>query len=54
MRESREGQVAAPAGGAAAATRRSRSSRSSPSLKESGVLTDEELAAEKQRILGGT
>ena len=54
MRESREGKVAAPAGGAAAGDAKIAELEKLASLKESGVLTDEELAAEKQRILGGT
>ena len=54
MRESREGKVAAPAGGAAAGDAKIAELEKLASLKESGVLTDEELAAEKRRILGGT
>lgn len=52
MRESREGKVPAPAGGAPAGDARIAELEKLASLKESGVLTDEELAAEKKRILG--
>ena len=55
MRESREGRVAAA--GAAPPPRlqpsRVEELERLAKLRESGVLTDEELAAEKQRILSG-
>ena len=55
MRESREGRVAAQTPSAAAPAKPSRMEELErlANLRESGVLTDEELAAEKQRILSG-
>ena len=53
MRESRESRVSAPAPAASGDPKIEQLERLA-GLRESGVLTDEELAAEKQRILGGT
>ena len=54
MRESREERVAGPAPAtAAAAPSRVEELERLAKLRESGVLTDEELAAEKQRLLSG-
>ena len=56
MRESREGRVAAagaaPAAAPPAAPSRVDELERLAKLRESGVLSDEELAAEKRRILG--
>jgi hypothetical protein len=52
MRESREGRAAAEApSAAAAAPSRADELERLAKLRESGVITDEELAAEKRRLL---
>jgi hypothetical protein len=53
MRESRERRVATQAPSAGAEESRVEQLERLAKLRESGVLTDEELAAEKQRILSG-
>jgi hypothetical protein len=53
MRESRERRVEAPAGPATATDPKLDQLERLASLREAGVLTDEELAAEKKRILAG-
>ena len=54
MRESRERRVSAPAAVAPTGDARIAELEKLASLNESGVLTDEELAVEKKRILSGT
>jgi uncharacterized membrane protein len=54
MRESREGRVQAAGGAAVAADPKLDQLERLAKLRESGVLTEEELAAEKKRILGGS